>query len=74
MNNDLVDVEILTDQSGLAGLSAEIRAEGGLLVCHRCDDVHGIIAGILVMRESEEAWALCGPCLRQIPLQGQVAS
>jgi hypothetical protein len=72
--DDLINVEVLIDGAKLAGLSAELRAEGGMLVCGRCDDVHGIIAGILVLHESEEAWPLCGPCLRQIPLQGQLVS
>lgn len=74
MNNDLVDIEILTDRTDLAGLSADVRADGSLLVCHRCDDVRRIIVGIVVMHESEEAWALCGPCLQQVSPQGQVVS
>jgi hypothetical protein len=36
--------------------------------------VSELIAGILVVNESEEAWVLCGPCLRTIPLRGAFAS
>lgn len=74
MDGDLINVAIVTDRARLADLSAEIRAAGGMMVCDRCDDIHRIIAGILVLHESEEAWVLCGPCLRQIPLQGQLVS
>jgi hypothetical protein len=74
MNSDLIDVELMTDPASLASLSAEIAAEGGMLVCHRCDDIRRLIAGVLIMRESEEAWVLCGPCLGNIPLQGQLVS
>jgi hypothetical protein len=68
------EVELMTDQESLADLSSMFRDQGGMLVCHRCDDVSEIIAGIVVVKETEEAWVLCGPCLRQMPLQGPLAS
>jgi hypothetical protein len=74
LDNDLIDIEVMVDREGLADLSAVICSEGELLVCHRCRDVDAIIAGIVVMREVEEAWVLCGPCLREIPVQGCLAS
>ena len=74
LDNDLIDIEVMVDREGLAALSAVICSEGQLLVCHRCRDVDEIIAGIVVMREVEEAWVLCGPCLREIPVQGCLAS
>jgi hypothetical protein len=73
-NQDLADVELMTDQETLADLSSIFRDHGGMMVCHRCDDVSEVIAGIIVVKETEEAWVLCGPCLRQMPLQGPLAS
>jgi hypothetical protein len=74
VDNDLIDIEVMVDRASLAVLSAVICSEGQLLVCHRCRDVDQIIAGIVVMREIEQAWVLCGPCLRKIPVQGCLAS
>ena len=73
-NHDLVDVELMSDHDSLARLSRLARASGRLLICHRCRDVKSIIAGVLIIHKRDEAWALCGPCLRQVPLQGQLAS
>jgi hypothetical protein len=74
MDNRVIDIEVLQDQQSLNVLSAALGSEGRLLVCHRCLDVTEVIAGILIMHESEEAWVVCGPCLRQLPLQGCLAS
>jgi hypothetical protein len=73
-NQELVDIELMTDQASLASLSSMFRDQGSMMVCHRCDDVGELIAGIIVDNESEEAWVLCGPCLRAIPLSGAFAS
>jgi hypothetical protein len=70
----LADVELMTDRMALESLSNEFRALGNIMVCHICDDVSELIAGILVVRASEEAWVLCGPCLRKIPMQGSLVS
>jgi hypothetical protein len=73
-NQQLVDIELMTDQASLASLSSLFRNQGSVMVCHGCDDVGELIAGIIVDNESEEAWVLCGPCLRAIPLRGAFAS
>ena len=70
----LVDIELMTDQTSLANLSSVFRDQGSIMVCHRCDDVSELIAGIIVDNEYEEAWVLCGPCLQTIPLRGTFAS
>jgi hypothetical protein len=74
MSNDLIDIELLSDNASIAALSNMVRAQGGMLICHGCHDVSEVIAGILIIRDSEEAWALCGPCLQQVPLEGRLAS
>jgi hypothetical protein len=73
-NRDLDDVELMTDRAALENLSGVFRAQGSMMVCHICDDVSELIAGILVVRANEEAWVLCGPCLRTIHVQGPLAS
>jgi hypothetical protein len=73
-NQELADVELMTDQEALADLSNIFREQGGMMVCHGCDDVSEVIAGIVIVKETEEAWVLCGPCLRQLPLHGPLAS
>jgi hypothetical protein len=73
-SRNLADVELMTDRMALESLSNGFRAKGNIMVCHLCDDVSELIAGILVVRASEEAWVLCGPCLRTIPVQGPLAS
>jgi len=73
-NRDLSEVELMTDRMALENLSQTFRAQGNILVCHLCDDVSELIAGILVLRASEEAWVLCGSCLRKVPMQGPLAS
>jgi hypothetical protein len=73
-NHDLSEIELMTDRDTLEDLSDTFRDDGGLLVCHFCDDVSEVIAGILVVRDREEAWVLCGPCLRKVPVQGALAS
>ena len=71
---DSIDIELMTDRTVLKNLSESLRANGGIMVCHLCDDVSEVIAGIVIIRASKEAWVLCGPCLRKIPLQGPLAS
>jgi hypothetical protein len=74
VNRELTDVELMTDRSALECLSDEFHTKGSILVCHLCNDVSELIAGVLVVRAREEAWVLCGPCLRKIPMHGPLAS
>jgi hypothetical protein len=71
---ELSEIELMTDRTSLQNLDDVFRTQGSILVCHLCDDVTEIIAGVLVVRASEEAWVLCGPCLRQVPLDGPLVS
>jgi hypothetical protein len=73
-NRDMTDIELMTDRASLNNLADVFRAQGSIMVCHVCDDVSEIVAGILVVRASEEAWVLCGPCMRKVPLNGPLAS
>ena len=73
MNHYLVDVALIDNDAAVAAISAEVRAIGSLLICNGCGDVEALIAGILVIDEIEEAWMLCGACLRRLPLEGAVA-
>jgi len=74
MNTEMVDVELIEDRGCLSDLSELASSEGEILVCHRCNDASEIIAGIVVIPETEEAWVLCGNCWRQIPAGVRLAS
>ena len=73
MDNDLVDVSFIRDAATIAAISAEVSSDGGFLVCNGCGDIEALIAGVLVIDEAEEAWALCGLCIRKLPLEGTAA-
>jgi len=73
-SRELLDVELMSDCDSLARLSKVARAHGRLLICHRCRDIDSVIAGVLIIHDRDEAWVLCGPCLSEVPLEGQLAS
>lgn len=69
---ELVEVE-LVDGPAVFALSSELRGFGYLLTCDRCKDSREPISAILVIPGSGASWALCGPCMRQMPKsRGQV--
>jgi hypothetical protein len=70
--NHVVEVGIITVAADLAALCAEITSEGCLLVCHGCGDIEAPIAALVVLYNDEEVWALCGACMRKLPLFGAV--
>lgn len=70
---DLVNIGLVRDMETIAAICADIRVAGKLLVCHGCGDLEALIAGFLVLADDEEAWALCGACLRRLPLCGAIA-
>jgi hypothetical protein len=70
MNDSLREVNLIRDNATVAALSAELSALGGIMICYSCDDVEALIVGLLVIEQEEEAWPLCGECLRRLPLAG----
>jgi hypothetical protein len=73
MKNNLVDVGFVADAAIVADICADVAQDGSLLVCNGCGDIEEPIAGILVVDDDQEAWALCGGCIRKLPLEGTVA-
>jgi hypothetical protein len=73
MKNDLVDVGLIGDTVVVAAICHELGSSGALLVCNGCRDIEALIAGILVIEDDKEAWALCGACIRRLRLEGAVA-
>ena len=67
MESELIAVEMIEDRSSLAAMSAAARSHGSELICRRCANVEEVIAGVLVMMEGTEIWALCGPCWSELP-------
>jgi hypothetical protein len=73
MDNVLVDVSFIRDTATVAAICAEVSSDGGFLICNGCGDVEALIAGVLVIDHAEEAWVLCGECIRKLPFEGAVA-
>ncbi|MGO9265992.1 MAG: hypothetical protein ACLQBA_14125 [Candidatus Binataceae bacterium] len=77
MSKDHMQVRLARDVATIAETCAAVCAEAGyadsLLLCHGCGNVEAPIAGLLVVDEQEEAWALCAECLSAVPLLGAVA-
>jgi hypothetical protein len=65
--SELVEVELVEGPALLAAVSSELRNFGYLLTCDRCKNSSELISAVLVLPGSGAAWALCGPCLRQMP-------
>jgi sugar (pentulose or hexulose) kinase len=76
MRKDAVQVGLIRDTHIIAETCAEICEQAGfangLLICNGCGDIGANIAGLLVVDEDEEAWALCAECLSRVPLLGSV--
>jgi hypothetical protein len=66
----------MSDPRAISETSAEMCAAvgqaNGILVRNGSANIEAPIAGLLVIDETEEAWALCGECLRMVPLLGAV--
>jgi hypothetical protein len=70
--SELVEVELVEGPTVFA-LSSELHSLGYLLTCDRCKDSREPISAILVIPGSGASWALCGPCMQQMPKsRGQV--
>ncbi len=65
---ELVVVEVNDDPAAIAQCSAEVRAEGGRMMCLRCENADMSIAAILTMGvRGRVRWPLCEECLREMP-------
>jgi len=71
MDDDLVDVVFVRDTAAVTAICAEV-GDGTLLVCNGCGDIEALIAGVLIIDDAEEAWVLCGVCIRKLPFEGAV--
>ena len=67
--SEFIEVE-LVEGPAIFALSSELRNCGYLLTCDRCKDSRELISAILVIPAGGTAWALCGPCMRQMPKSG----
>jgi len=66
-----MDVVFVRDMAAVTAICAEV-GDGSLLVCNGCGDIEAPIAGVLVIDDAEEAWVLCGACIRKLPFGGPV--
>lgn len=72
MKEQLIDVCLIRDNSTLNALTTEVGSIGQLMVCCGCRDLEARIEGVLMIEQEEEAWPLCGECLRRLPLAGAI--
>jgi hypothetical protein len=42
------------------------------LICDRCQDSSELVIAVLEVYELDQSWALCGPCMRELPVGFQV--
>ena len=68
----LLDAWLIRDHETIAQVCAEIGSAGRLLICHGCSEIEEVIVGLLVLDDEEEAWTLCGLCIRKLLLYGAV--
>jgi hypothetical protein len=68
MKSEFPDIELIQNRGIVTAVFAEMSSLGQLLICHGCDDVEAVIVGFLVLEQSEQAFALCGSCVRKLPL------
>jgi hypothetical protein len=57
----------VTEISGFDLASQFARSAGPLLNCARCEDLDEIVVAVMQVMPFEQTWALCGPCLRELP-------
>ena len=70
--SEFIEVELVEGPAVFA-LSSELRNFGYLLTCDRCKDSRELVSAILVIQPSVASWALCSPCVQQMPkLLGRV--
>ena len=72
MESDLIDVRLIRDSETIAAICSDVSSTGRLLICHGCGDVEALVIGFLLLDNDEQAWALCGTCMRKLPLHGAV--
>jgi hypothetical protein len=65
--SEFVEVKLFEGPALLAAVSSELRNSGYQLTCDRCRNSHELISAVLVILGSGACWALCGPCLRELP-------
>jgi len=72
MDSRLIEVNLIRDRSILTTLNAHFGSIGSVLICNGCCDLEASIVALLVIEETQEAWPLCGECLRQLSPIGQI--
>ncbi len=73
MKDEYLDLELVQNREIVTAVWGAISSLGQVLICHGCDDAEAVIVGFLVHEQSEQAWALCGSCIRSLPSYGAIA-
>jgi hypothetical protein len=70
MTDEYLDLTLVQNREIVRAIWGATSSLGRLLICHGCDDVEAVIVGFLVDKQSEQAWPLCGSCVRNLPPRG----
>jgi hypothetical protein len=66
MRSEFRSLDLIQNREIATAIFIEMSSIGQLLICHGCDDVEAVIVAFLVHEQREQAWALCGTCLRKL--------
>jgi hypothetical protein len=72
LKSECQDLELIENREILTEVCIQVTSLGQVLICHSCDDIEEVIVGFLVHGQSEQAWALCGSCLRKLSSYGAI--
>ncbi len=72
MKSEFLDLGLIRDSELVAAVCAEMTSIGRILICQRCSDVEALIIAFLVFEHNEQAWPLCGRCVRKLPHHGAI--
>ena len=65
---DNLDLTIeLTDLRTLGPAAALAMQRPHPLICDRCHDDYELVVTVMKILSLEQAWTLCGPCVRELP-------
>jgi hypothetical protein len=72
MESAFLDLELIQDWQTVASVCAKMSSSGRLVICDGCGDIEALIVAFLVCDREEQAWALCGTCIRTLPSHSPV--
>jgi hypothetical protein len=63
-------LKVINDLELVGSVCADLNSIGRMLICERCGDIEALIIAFLMFEYDQQAWPLCGPCLRELTRVG----